>query len=196
MHLGCGQQVLRGWTNLDLANGDYRLDLGRGTLPFADASFGMVVTRHFIEHLELASQLLPLLKDIHRCLRPGGVLWATCPDIRKICTLYVADGGQSLKAARIEREFRRGLSPAHPWSLDDYSRLVGTPASHMINCLFFQGGEHCNLFDFELLSWVLGIAGFVDVRQACERELLIAAPDLPARYDDESTLYVTATKGV
>jgi SAM-dependent methyltransferase len=50
-------------------------DLERG-LPVADHSIDHVFAVHFLEHVH---RLLPLLNDLHRVLRPGGILHVMVP---------------------------------------------------------------------------------------------------------------------
>jgi predicted SAM-dependent methyltransferase len=138
------------------------------------------VSQHVIEHLELHSELLPLLRDVHRVLKPGGEFWLSCPDMKTACRFYV-DG-------QIQRlvDDRRARWP-------DYS-LNGVPAQHFLNDLFHQHGEHQNLLDFELLTWALQEAGFANVQQKTEADLLRRFPGFPKRDDDLQTLLVQANK--
>lgn len=67
------------------------------------------------------------------------------------------------------------------------------PPQEMINRIFHQGGEHKNLFDFELLSWALKKAGFGSGEQVGEADFLNCFPEFPRRADDYHSLYVRAT---
>jgi hypothetical protein len=53
-----------------------------------------------------------------------------------------------------------------------------------------------NLFDFPLLKYVLGRAGFDDCVRVDEKDLLERFPDFPPRRDDYQSLYVRATKAI
>jgi hypothetical protein len=70
--------------------------------------------------------------------------------------------------------------------------LGDVPSQHYINCIFVQEGEHKNLLDFEMLTWLLEKSGFVDVRQVREADLLHRFPGFPERGDDCHSIYVTA----
>jgi predicted SAM-dependent methyltransferase len=86
LHIGAGPKGLEGWLNSDVICGDIYLDLSR-RLPLPDASFAYVFGEHVIEHVsEAAGELL--LRELHRVLRPGGVLRLTTPDLRKIIAIY------------------------------------------------------------------------------------------------------------
>lgn len=71
LNLGCGKDIRAGWINLDRADlpgVDIRHDLSLGALPFGDNEFDVVLARDVFEHLEY----IPLLKEVHRILKPGG----------------------------------------------------------------------------------------------------------------------------
>lgn len=60
------------------------LDVFHGTLAeaaYPDASFDVVVATEILEHV---SDVRPLLDQIVRVLRPGGLLWATTPHARGV----------------------------------------------------------------------------------------------------------------
>lgn len=177
LHVGCGDRWVDGWLNVDVIGSEYDIDLGSGRLPWRSDSFEVLASQHVIEHLELFSELMPLLHEFNRVLKPGGTVWLTCPDMEKVCRGYV-DG--TLPQLLTDRQ-QRG----------DYS-LQGAPVSQMVNDLFHQYGQHKNLFDFPLLEWALQRAGFVDARKVEESDLRTAFPEFPPRDDDQQTLYVTA----
>ena len=137
-----------------------------------------IVSQHVIEHLELFGELLPLLSELRRVLRPGGQIWLSCPDMAKICRLYL--DGRSIGQLVEDRISR-----------DNYS-TQGAPPQQIVNDLFHQWGEHKNLFDFEILKWALERNKFTDIRKVDEAHLLQHFPGFPARYDDKQTLYVSA----
>jgi predicted SAM-dependent methyltransferase len=178
LHLGAGGRKVSGWLNVDVSGSEYDVDLGSGRLPWRTDSVDCVVSEHTIEHLELRAELLPLLSELERVIRPGGEIWLSCPDIEKICRSYVDHRMVDLL------EDRQTRWPAY--------HLGEVPSSHLINELFHQWGEHKNLFDFELLEWALRSTGFVAVRRVSEADLLARFPEFPARHDDAQSLYVTA----
>lgn len=180
LHMGCGKRRIDGWLNVDIVRSDYDVDLACGQLPFLDSVFKVVVSEHVIEHLELRSELLPLLRELHRCLCPDGEAWLSCPDLQKICNSYSLD-----KAAGLYQD-RRTRFPGYS--------LGSIPSQYFINELFHQNGEHRNLFDFELLSWALRSSGFSEVTRISEADLLARFPEIPYRGDDFQSLYVRAAK--
>jgi len=145
--------------------------------------FSAAVSQHVIEHLELRGELLPLLHELYRVLRPGGELWLTCPDLAKTCNSYATCKAKDLLEDRERRK-----------SEDAELGMDGVPSQHFINLIFQQGGEHKNLFDEELLAWALSRAGFADCRRTNESELLNRYPEFPVRGDDFHSLYMRARK--
>lgn len=178
LHLGCGSRRLARWLNVDVTGSDYDIDFTR-RLPWPDKSFSVIVSQHVIEHLELFEELLPLLGELQRILQPGGEIWLSCPDMAKICRLYSDGLAAEMVADKVTRD---GQYTTH-----------GAPPQQVVNDLFHQWGEHKNLFDFDLLKWALENAGFADVRQVRESDLLERFDDFPPRRDDDVTLYVAAS---
>ena len=178
LHLGAGYRTVPGWLNVDVCGSEYDVDLGSGRLPWRTDSVDCVVTEHTIEHLELHAELVPLLSELNRVMRPGGEIWLSCPDVEKICRSYVDHRMADLVEDRRTRWPKYGLGVV--------------PSSQFINELFYQSGEHKNLFDLELLDWALRSTGFVSVTRVSEADLLARFPEFPARNDDAQSLYVTA----
>jgi hypothetical protein len=108
----------------------------------------------------------------------GGELWLSCPDMEKICRHYLNDGGVGLL------NDRRSRFPKF--------NLQGMPPSDIVNRLFNQHGEHKNLFDFKMLSWILSEAGFSHVKLENEQSFISRFPEFPQRNDDYQSIYVSA----
>ncbi len=180
LHLGCGWRHIPGWLNVDVRHSDHDVDLANGRLPWRTNAFTAIVSQHTIEHLELMRELLPLLRELNRVLIPGGEIWLSCPDIEKLVHSYLNHHMTDLLQDRMARIPSYQLGPM--------------PAKHLLNDIFFAKGEHRNLFDFTLLSWALEKAGFSQIEQVSEADLLCHFPDFPRRGDDRQTLYVRATK--
>jgi predicted SAM-dependent methyltransferase len=178
LHLGCGSRRVDGWLNVDIRGSDYDIDLAGGYLPWKTGVFDLVVSQHFIEHLELRTQFLPLLEELNRVLKPRGEIWLSCPDIEKACRSYVTHRMVDLL------EDRRSRFPSYS--------LEGMPTCQLINDLFHQRGEHKNLFDFELLEWALNKTDFTEAKRVNEADLLCRFPEFPARKDDPQSIYVMA----
>ena len=198
LHLGCGSSKVATWLNVDLIESDFDLDLGSGRLPWRSSVFESVVSEHLIEHLDLMSELIPLLREVHRVMVPGGDLWLSCPDIETICRAYLDNRIPELISNRKRRHagyflgrppllLETGL-PSYPVEL-----LGQIPASHMVNEWFHQWGQHRNLFDFELLEWTLTEAGFSDVKRANGDDLAARFPEFPKHADADHGIILRAT---
>lgn len=80
LHVGCGPQVLQGWTNIDnqpYPGIDHVLDVTLG-LPFHDVEY--LFAEHFIEHLSY-DDALNFLRECRRVLAPDGVLRLSTPNL-------------------------------------------------------------------------------------------------------------------
>jgi predicted SAM-dependent methyltransferase len=86
LHIGAWRYALPGWLNSDLVTSTVHLDLTR-PFPLPDRAFAYVFGEHVIEHLS-ERHGAALLAEIHRVLRPGGVVRLTTPDLEKIMALY------------------------------------------------------------------------------------------------------------
>src|SRR5262249_30621074 len=78
LNLGCGTDIRAGWINLDkaaLPGVDVVHDLALVPLPFPDGQFEHVCAKDVLEHVDY----IPLLRELHRVLRPGGKLEIQVP---------------------------------------------------------------------------------------------------------------------
>jgi SAM-dependent methyltransferase len=78
LNLGCGDDILDGFVNVDIAplpGVDLVHDLSDLPLPFEDESVSEIVCRDVLEHLDY----VPVLRDLHRILRPAGTIWISVP---------------------------------------------------------------------------------------------------------------------
>lgn len=78
LNLGCGRTPIQGWINLDIADipgVDIVYDINNLPLPFQDGELDEILCNDIFEHLEY----IPVLKDLHRILKPGGILTIQVP---------------------------------------------------------------------------------------------------------------------
>jgi len=79
LQIGCGKKPMAGYVNLDVIKYpwvDVVHDLDRFPWPFRDSQFEEVYANSVLEHLD---DLLRSMGEIHRILRPGGVLRGGVP---------------------------------------------------------------------------------------------------------------------
>jgi SAM-dependent methyltransferase len=81
LHLGCGSKILDGYVNVDIVPGpgvDLVCDIGQG-IPLETGRFEEVLAVDFLEHIPPPRTIF-VMNEIHRVLRPGGVLRAHVPE--------------------------------------------------------------------------------------------------------------------
>ena len=89
LHLGCGWRNFGlDWIHID--GGEYdHLDYNDITdLPFADNAVELIYASHVLEYFD-RTQVLKVLTEWHRVLKPGGVLRLGVPDFEAMAKLYV-----------------------------------------------------------------------------------------------------------
>ena len=73
LNLGCGKKIKEGYVNLDLyplPGVDVVADINKA-LPFENDTFDEILTEHVLEHM---TELDPLLHELHRITKKGGVI--------------------------------------------------------------------------------------------------------------------------
>lgn len=78
LNLGCGKDIRKKWINLDIANIpriDVVHDINNVPLPFKNNEFDYILCQDVLEHVEY----IPILKDLHRILKKGGILEIRVP---------------------------------------------------------------------------------------------------------------------
>lgn len=89
LNLGCGREIVSGWIHCDVVSWpgvDLCVDLRHG-LPFAADSIDCIAAIHLLQDLAYPD-LAPALREMHRVLRPGGVLRLGLPDLDKAIAAY------------------------------------------------------------------------------------------------------------
>lgn len=89
VHLGCGNNIIPDWINIDMINHPdiMYFDL-RNKLPFDNNSVDFFFCEHFLEHLA-RSEGYQLLLDINRCLKVGGVSRVVVPSLDYLVQNYI-----------------------------------------------------------------------------------------------------------
>lgn len=162
INLGCGDNPLPGWTNIDGGDGLWYhaphhpdiipLDAFDALAAIADASCDFVYSEHFYEHFTLADGFR-MACEWARILKPGGVVRLATPDLAQEARIYL---GQQLPTDRetFLRHKRRWLGERHA----SESRRFLTPA------MLFNFGTrldgHQFIYDLETLHQQLQAAGF------------------------------------
>lgn len=92
LHIG-GQEAHPEWKILDIEprpEVDYVGDAANLS-QFADSSVDNIYASHVLEHFHhsLNSELIRVLQEWHRVLKPGGYLMLSVPDLRVLCWLFL-----------------------------------------------------------------------------------------------------------
>lgn len=145
LNIGCGTDYKEGWINIDnnSDNNIEKLDLNwdlRNPLPYGDNSVDFIFNEHFFEHLTI-EESEPIMKDLMRVLKPGGVMRVAMPDLQEIVKAYL---NPKWKTKPFIKQFNLGF--------------VQTPAE-MLNMNFYWWG-HRWLYDWEELERRLNERGY------------------------------------
>ena len=89
LHLGCGDRCIPGWTHIDIVDRPH-IDICHRVdrLPMLlDGSVDVIYACHVLEHF-LRSEILNVLTEWRRILKPGGLLRVSVPDFDALVRVY------------------------------------------------------------------------------------------------------------
>lgn len=95
LNLGCGDKILPGYVNVDVAESragrrpDVLCDL-RALTPFDTASVDEVLAVHVVEHF-WRWEVVGVLREWARVLKPGGMMILECPNLQSACEALLKD---------------------------------------------------------------------------------------------------------
>ncbi|MBN1688255.1 MAG: methyltransferase domain-containing protein [Candidatus Omnitrophica bacterium] len=161
LHLGCGKRYIPGFIHVDeddYPHIDHRHDIC--TLPmFRDRSADLIYACHVLEYFD-RQEVVGVLKEWHRVLKPGGILRLAVPDFEALTQVY----GDTHDLSLI-------LGPL-------YGRMATkSPAGDKVI-------YHRTVYDFTQLKQLLESTGFTDVKRYDWRQTL------HKDYDDFSQAYI------
>ena len=145
LHWGCGPITPYGWVNSDLEpwpGVDVVADIRAG-LPLGDNTFDYIVSIHTLPELPYPD-LDRAIQELHRVLRPGGVLRLSLPDLDKAIQAY------------LHKDVDYFLIP---------DEVTTTMAGKLMVQLTWYGRSR-SMFTFELAAELLSRNGFRNL-QAC-----------------------------
>ena len=174
LNWGCGSWVEKGWINSDIKdeyNPEIVCDIRNG-LPLEDGEIDYAVSVHALPEFTVA-EIVPVLQELQRVIKPGGVLRLVLPDLLKGIAAY----------QRGDRDYF--LIP------DKDARLLG---AKLIMQLFWYGYSKTS-FTSEFIEEMLLKAGFREVRHCAYKETKSAWPEIIELDNREAeSLYVEGYK--
>ena len=158
----------------------------RKKLPFKDNSVDFVYMSEVIEHFYFW-EAVNILKEIHRILKPSGVLRITTPDIKKICQAYLSNEIDSF-------EFNSFFYPSYHYKKPKIIEKIGAK--------IYNTRYHLWLYDFATLKHILESLNFINIVEL--EPLKGKTPDLDKleNYDYSSdkmrlrSMYIEAEKPI
>lgn len=134
LHLGCGKRFFPGFVHIDAVDFSHVDHVSTiDNLSFIqDDSVDLIYNCHVLEHFK-RHDVLRVLKEWHRILKPGGTLRISVPDFAKLCDVYQQSKDLNLVVGAL-------------FGRQDYLYNI-----------------HYNVFDYTTLSNSLQEAGFINV---------------------------------
>lgn len=90
LHLGCGKRYIPGFIHVDAVNFDHIDHVATiDNLSFIqDNSVDLIYNCHVLEHFK-RNDVVRVLKEWNRVLKPNGILRISVPDFRALCEVYI-----------------------------------------------------------------------------------------------------------
>lgn len=174
LNVGCGPCAAAGWMNADRFERegiDFRCDI-RGGLPVESDSFDYIVGMHMLQDVPYPD-ILPVLCELRRVLKPYGILRLGLPDLEKAMDAYV-----------------RG-DHAYFYVRDDDAESIG---GKLITQAVWYGSVRTP-FTFDFIEEWLGKAEFRQVKRCAFKQTQSGHPGI-VQLDNRprESLFVEATK--
>jgi|LSQX01.3.fsa_nt_gb predicted SAM-dependent methyltransferase len=126
LHLGCGDMILKDYTNCDLYNEAADIKCDAKKLPFDSNTADEILAIHLIEHFDFY-EAFDVLKEWYRVLKVNGKLHIETPNLLNSCKKFI-------NATESER--------------------IGM-YSHFFSCPWISGQFHKFLYTETQLKWTL-----------------------------------------
>jgi len=92
LHLGCGKRDFGSeWINIDGGDFPHLHSHDITVLPFKDNSVDLIYSSHVLEYFD-RTEVLSVLNEWKRVLKPNGILRLGVPDFKSMVTLYLIYG--------------------------------------------------------------------------------------------------------
>lgn len=174
LNWGCGAHGEPGWINSDVKQGpgiQHACDIKNG-LPLPDENIDYAVSIHALQEISYAD-LVPVLTELRRVLKAGGVLRLGLPDLERAMDAYRAGDADYF------------LIP------DEDAKTMG--AKLVLQLIWY--GYTRTPFTYDLIEELLRRAGFSRVRRCAFGETLSPHPGITELDDREAeSLFVEAVR--
>lgn len=149
LHIGCGKNQLKGWLNTDAFEVNKSIYIMNAVkpFPFDTNTFDFVYSEHMIEHVLFDNAHL-MLSEIHRVLKPNGVLRISTPDLERIMALHNPKSD-------LEKNYIND-------AIDNLPHAISNAPGYVINS-FVRDWGHIFIYDKQTIFDILNSIGFEDI---------------------------------
>tara|TARA_B100000900_G_scaffold415480_1_gene445506 strand:- start:5843 stop:6505 length:663 start_codon:yes stop_codon:yes gene_type:complete len=170
LNLGSGPTKGKsGWVNVDLIGADINHDLAKG-IPLKDNTVDAVYSSHVFEHIPY-SDLIHVINEIRRILKPGGRLLVCVPN-----------AGLYLRAYFNNEMFLNYDEMFSPAAVNTNSKI------DQLNYIAYLNGDHTFMFDEENIINIFKMCNFNNV------EFRDFNPEIDLLERDFESMYIQALK--
>jgi predicted SAM-dependent methyltransferase len=158
LHLGSGNNIMDGWTNVDIrpGNGGFMWDL-RKPLPLQAGSISYIFTEHFIEHIT-RDDCLRLLAECRRVLKTEGVIRISTPDLRFLIDQYTVGcvdewrdmGWLPSTSCKMMNEGMRSWGHTFVYDEDELKLVLREAGYHSVQSMNWRESSHGSLRELEV----------------------------------------------
>ena len=152
IHIGCGNNIITDFINIDIVkSADFRFDLRR-KLPFNKCSMKYAFSEHTMEHFSYPHEFSHVLKEVYSSLLPQAYFDFSIPDFKKIILSFYREGNRRTFIKYMNDYKKRGHSDI--WHTEN----------DFIDLLVRQEGQHKYLYDFETIKRLCKEVGFTHLK--------------------------------
>lgn len=157
----------------------------RKKFPYLDNSFDFIYCSQVIEHLQ-KHDLIKLIEECLRVLKPGGIIRILTPDLEKIIKLYSSHDLNTFK----ENDFLESKN------LCDHFNAIFYPRSHVFTdkrtfttrILDFLPEQHKYIYDFNTISEMFQKAGYENIKSVETKDTVFPDAKILDKAQDVSIL--------
>ncbi len=151
LQLGCGENMITGWLNSDLNEGDNRISLDvTAHFPLPSASFKYIYSEHLIEHVSFEDGQ-KMLKECFRIMKKGARIRIATPNLSFLVDIY------NHQQDPLNRRYLR-------WAIKNFSPYASRNHPGFLINNFVRAWGHQFIYDKSTLSLALRQVGFSNIK--------------------------------